>query len=641
MIRKNARFNYLICIYLLGIVFFSAFRIAETVAYGSQSAAALSLDGQYAKALWMGFRFDTAVSCYLLALPLLMMIVGEMARIGKRAYYAVVHYLLMVLYTVAFFACAADIPYFCYFFNRLDVVALTWLDDFSTSASMIVSEPQYLLYIVLFLAVAVAWWLLGRLLYRRVLIPHLDEHLPYSWSIPIAVVLLGAGLVGMRGKLSKIPMRVSTAYFCSDPFLNQIGLNPVFTFIKSLEDSGKSRNQPVELIDRDTARQIHRELLDTPADSTLPQAHVRLPEGMNVVVVMMESMSAAKTGIGLTPCLDSLAARSLYFTQAWSAGTHTHNGIYSTLYGHPAILARQLMKSTPMPTICGLPGHLRQAGYRTTFFLAHDEDFDGMRGFLYHNGFDRVVGQHSYPKHEVVGTWGVPDHVLFDHVLEHCDSTAHHGPFLAAVMTVSDHGPYILPRNTGLQPRTSELKTQMVEYADWSIGRFMRMAQQRHWFANTLFVFVADHGASIDPVYDMALSYNHVPMLFYAPGRIVPESTERMALQIDVPATVLGLLGLPQGDDMLGVNLMTHRRKYAYFSADDKVGMVDGELFYLYRHKQQRASLYRYRLASTDDLIEQHPERADSMRRHAFGMIQTSQQMLHDGTTKCNPQDGL
>ncbi len=649
MINKCARFNYLICIYLLGMVFFTAFRIAETAAYCAQTSSTVQLDGLYWKALWMGFRFDTTVSCYLLALPLVLMIVGEMARIRVRGFYAFIHYLLMALYSVAFFACAADIPYFCYFFNRLDAVALSWTEDFGTSASMIFSEPKYWLYIGLFFAAAVSWWLLGRILYKRLLLPNLEEHLPYAWSIPLTTALLCLGFIGMRGKLSKIPIRVGTAYFCNNPFLNQIGLNPVFTFAKSIEDSGKSRNQPVELIDLATAQTVVQDFLSQPTDdSILAQGRMHLPEGTNVVLVLMESMSAEKTSLAseksLSPCLDSLMALSLTFSQAWSAGIHTHNGIYSSLYGHPAILSRHLMRSSPIPQVCGLPQRLHEAGYSTTFLLAHDEDFDGMRGFLYQNGFDRVVGQRCYPKHEVVGTWGIPDHSLFDHALEHCDSIAKRGPFFTTIMTVSDHGPYILPKDIELVPRSKTLEEQVAEYADWSIGRFIRMARQREWFDNTLFIFIADHGASLCPTYDLPLAYNHVPLLFYAPGCIAPETTDRLALQLDLPATILGMLGLPCGDKMLGIDLMSQRRKYAYFSADDKIGVVDGELFYLYKYKQQRASLYRYREGGTEDLIEQYPEQADDMRRYAFSMIQASQQMLQDGTTQCPPplqNDGI
>ncbi|MGX8713552.1 MAG: LTA synthase family protein [bacterium] len=639
--KKNARFNYIILIYLAGIVVFTLFRLAETVAYCATTEGADDFGGLYGMALWKGFRFDTAISCYMLALPLILLIIGELARIRKRWYYAIVHYTAMVLYTVSFFACAADIPYFCYFFSRLDTVALTWMDDFGTSISMIVNEPRYIVYLLVFVAVAIGWWLLGRLIYKRVLLAHLDEHLSYGWAIPLAVVLLGVGFIGMRGKLSKIPMRVSTAYFCSNPFLNQIGLNPVFTFLKSVEDASKSANQQVELVDLETARAVLEEQQSWPADTTLAEASLHLPKGINVVVVLMESMSADKTSLldpatSLAPCLDSLMQRSITFTEAWSAGIHTHNGIYSTLYSHPAILSRNLMKSTPVAHVCGLPQALSAAGYSTTYFMAHDEDFDGMRGFLYQNGFDRVVGQHSYPASEVIGTWGIPDHVLFDHVIEHCDSVSKNAPFFVCVMTCSDHGPYLLPEGIDFKPRYNDMPKDVAAYADWSIGRFIRMAQTKPWFDNTLFVFVADHGAAYNPVYDLVLAYNHVPLLFFSPKYIKPKMVDRLAQQIDVAPTLLRLLDIDFEGSMLGVDLMNHYRPYAFFSADDKIGVVDGEWFYLYRVKQDRGSLYRYREKATEDLIGQQPDRAAAMRRYAFGMIQGSQRMLLDGATDCH-----
>ncbi|MCB1323538.1 MAG: hypothetical protein KDK34_24985, partial [Leptospiraceae bacterium] len=40
-----------------------------------------------------------------------------------------------------------------------------------------------------------------------------------------------------------------------------------------------------------------------------------------------------------TPHLDSLAQdRSYWFTHFYSAGIHTYNGVYSTLFGFPASL---------------------------------------------------------------------------------------------------------------------------------------------------------------------------------------------------------------------------------------------------------------------------------------------------------------
>ena len=639
-LKKSARFNYIILIYLAGVVFFTLFRLTETWVYCLQSDESIELGSRFMRALGIGWRFDTVVSCFMLALPLILLAIGEFAHIIKKGYYGVIHYLTMTLYTICFLTCAADIPYFCYFFMRFDVSAFTLADSFGATAGMILGEPRYAVFLLVFIAVAVGWWFLGRLIYRRVLLAHLDERLHLAWGIGLTLLLAFMVFAGMRGQLrSKSPIRIGYAHFCDNPFLNQIGLNPVFTFMKSLE-SGWGYGKPLELADESTVAEVLAEFKELSLDKSLPEATLRLKEGTNVVVIMMESMSAYKTGImgeenSLTPFLDSLMGVSLTFPQAWSAGIHTHNGIYSTLWGHPALMNRHMMKSPHPPLICGLSQRLGQQGYSTTFFMTHYLDYDNLRGFLHLNGISQVRGQQNYPKKESVGIWGVPDHVMFDHIVDYIDSVAAHGPFLVCAMTCSDHGPYVVPEGIDFKPRNNVMSKKIVEYADWSIAHFIHALSKKPYFENTLFVLIADHGGSQDKTYEMSLSYHHVPLIFFAPGQIEPHTVERLAMQIDVAPTTLGLLGIESGETMMGVNLLDHRRPYAYFSADDKIGVVDDDYFWLFRDKDKRESLYQYKKKSKDDLIDKAPEKASAMRRHAFAMIQASQQMIQNLATSC------
>ncbi|MBQ9418465.1 MAG: sulfatase-like hydrolase/transferase [Bacteroidales bacterium] len=645
--KKYARFNYLLIVYLLGVLYFTLFRLVETWVFCSQAAEPIDMKGLFGYALYTGWRFDTVVSCYILALPALMMLVGEYTRWRARAFYQVAHYFINVCYTVAFFACAADIPYFCYFYSRLDVVSLTWGDTPDMVLGMIFGEWKYVLALLAFVVVAVSWWLATRWVFRRVLDRGLlraegeVKPAPLYATIPLALVLIFLTFTGMRGRLNrKSPIRVGTASFCEVPFLNQIGLNPAFTFIKSVEELNKSRNKPVELIAVEEAERVWAEQQAWVEDSALAERAVVLPERTNVVLVIMESMATEKTslaesGQSLTPCLDSLMAGGRLYTNAWSAGIHTYNGIYSSLYGHPAIMHRHTMKQATIFRMCGLPQALRAAGYTTSYFMPHDADFDNMRGFLYNNGFNEVYGQSEYKASEVVGTWGVPDHTLFDYALERGRKAYAEGePFFTTVMTCSDHSPYVIPEGISFKAKNSEMNKAIVEYADWSIGRFMRMAEKEPWFGQTLFVFVGDHGAARPCIYDISLPYNHVPILFYAPWCIKASREQAPAMQLDIAATVLGML--PQGPAArtLGVDLQRISRPYAYFSADDKVGVVSRSgWFYLWRVKEERESLYR--MGETTDMIGQYADTAAAMRRYAFGMVQLSQQMLLDHTTDC------
>lgn len=633
--KKYPRLSYLLTSYLLGIVVFTLFRVVNTLVYCNGCESWPDFGGLYPQALFMGWRFDTVISCYFLALPALMLIVAELAHIRSKVYHQIAHHIIVTLCIIGFLACAADIPFFNTFFIRLDAVATQEADSIGIIANMIVSEPRYIVFLFAFLAVAVGYWFAMRCIYRKTLRDNLDTFAPLGWAIAGSVLLALSIFIGMRGRLSKkSPIRVGTAYFCNNPFLNQIGLNPVFTFIKSAEELNKSANKPLNLTDAATAEAIYQAEHNTPADSTLMPAGMTmpLPEGTNVVMVIMESMTAEKTCLAenssagsLTPVLDSLMANGLVFTRTYSAGIHTYNGIYSSLYSHPALLARHTMKHTFVPQMDGLPQQLKKAGYNTAYLMTHDENFDNMQGFLYGNAFDSVIGQSYYPKNEIVGTWGIPDHVLMKHAVEHCNEAVKVGPFLTVIMTCSDHPPFYLPDDIDFHPSNTKLENQMVEYADYSIGELIRLAQQQPWFDNTLFVFIADHGQIWGAnKYDLALSYHHVPMLFYYPGKIAPSRYDGLALQIDLGPTLLGMMPFATSNNTCGLDLLRQRRKYAYFSADEKIGVMDDEYYYVYRVADNEGNLYHFATGGTEDMTAQQPQRAESMRQHAFGMLQWS-----------------
>ena len=654
--KRGARYRYILAAYAVGIVVFTLFRLLNTWVYCHNAAAVPDFEGQYFQALVMGWRFDTVVSCYLLTLPLLMMIVGELAHIKVRGYYLTVHIILVTLYTVAFFACAVDVPFFSYFFTRLNAVAANEIDSFGLIADMILSEPVYLLGLLAFVLLAVGYALLMRCIFKRMFLDgrrvNLEERadtggcpygfLPTGWAIVLAVVLAFGTFVGMRGRLSKkSPIRVGTAYFCGNAFLNQLGLNPVFTFVKSIEEMNKNANRPLYLIDADEARQVYDAERATPIDSTLAAHAITLPKGTNVVLVIMESMTVEKTGLfhherSHTPCLDSLMRQGLVFTHCYSAGIHTYNGIYSTLYSHPGLMARHTMKHTFIPSMCGLPHPLQANGYQTTYMMTHDEDYDNMRGFLHANGFDSVIGQHSFPADESVGTWGLPDHRLFEHAVEHCTKVSQRGPFLTTIMTCSDHVPYILPDDIPFNPRSKAMDERMTEYADWSINHFMQLAAAQPWFDSTLFVFIADHGAASSTHYDIALSYHHVPMLFYCPKHITPQRCDRLALQLDLFPTLMGMLPYEYCNNTFGLDLLRQRRDMAYFGSDDKLSALDTAYLYVCQVAENIEHLFHYCDSTPGDQSTHHPDLVATMRRKVFGMVQHSYNMIDNRTTNCD-----
>ena len=630
------KIKYIFLAYITGIGLFNLFRLILVLVYAANPENIVAFDSLLLKSFAIGLQFDTCISCYILSLPLIAELVAVFAKIKSKVYHKSIHVLTCTLFCLAFLISASDIPYFNYFFNHLNASIFSYFNSFDFLLRMIVEESSYLIFLFLFLGVCIGYVFLMNLIYKHTLAEE-EKPLPYLKSIPLALLCLLLCFVGMRGRLEmKSPLRIGTAYHCNDPFLNSLGLNPSFVLIKSVEESSKAANRNLELMDSDKANRIFEK---QKASLRNPKQELHLTKGTNIVLIIMESMSAEKSGhfnpeSRLTPNLDKIADSSLSFEQAYTAGIHTYNGVYSTLFSHPALFDRHSMKASLIPTMDGLPNTLAEKGYQTLYFTTHDSQFDNIAGFLFANGIQKIISQSDYPSEQIKSTLGVSDHVMFEKAVSTISSLDKDKPFFVCMLTSSDHGPYILPTDIPFKPSSKELKDQMVEYADWAIGHFVSMARKQDWFEQTLFVFVADHGyVKPGSRYEMPLSYHHTPMLLYCPKQIKAEKDSSLALQIDLAPTILSMLIPDYENKTMGIDLLTQSRPYAYFCADNKVGVIDNQYFCIF-DRQGGEMLYRLNDKEKTNCIEQEKERAIEMKTYAFGMMQKSNDVLKSKVRK-------
>ena len=223
------RTAYIFLTYLNGVVFFGIFRLLLVIVYMMTAEHEVAIDALLLKSFAIGLQFDTCVSCYLLALPLLAVLTGYFAKIENKVYYKIVHIFTCTVFSVAFLISAADIPYFNYFFAHLNATVFSYFSSFGFLVKMIVQEPAYLVFALLFAVVCVLYVLLMNRYYKKVLLQRRKD-IRYFKSVPFALLCVLLCCVGMRGRLAaKSPLRVGTAYHCDNAFLNYVGLNPSFT----------------------------------------------------------------------------------------------------------------------------------------------------------------------------------------------------------------------------------------------------------------------------------------------------------------------------------------------------------------------------------------------------------------------------
>lgn len=642
--------RYLVSIHLLGLLFFAAFRLVLFLQgydyLAGENLSALTRAEAFARGLWL----DNVVACYIMILPLTAVSVCALMGYYGRALFRSIGLFFSVFYVLAFAISAADIPYFAYFFKHINASIFNWFGYTGTTLGLMFGEFSYIVAFVLFLCLSFLFVYLARLLRKRTCLD-IQRVSPekFHWNnegltLLASIVLIGGCMFGIRGRVGYNPIKVSAAYYCNNTFLNQLGVSPTFNLLRSSLEASKSENREIDLMDEQEAIARVRQELHI-ADS-LPEVspvarrveNPGEPTRQNVVLIFMESMSAELMGhFGnpwqLTPFLDTIATQSLCFNRFFSAGTHTNHAIHSTLYSYPALMKRNSMKGAVIPFFAGLPTILQDNGYSTLFFMTHESQYDNMNGYLRTNGFDHIFAQENYPKEKVVNSFGVQDDFLYQYAVPVLSQTAREGkPFFAALLSISNHPPYVIPKDFKARSNTDELR--IVEFADHALKEFIDQARQEEWFDNTIFVFVGDHGKLVGtPRSDMPLSFNHVPLLIYSPATIEPRQIDDLGGQTDIAPTLLGLLQIDYTDNGFGINLLREKRRAVVFTSDDAIGCVNDSLFYIYKPKEDQEWLLAHEKA-----IEQSGDIADkearqSLRNYSFAVLQTAQYLMNNDLT--------
>lgn len=627
---------YIATVYLTGMVCFTLCRLI--LLWRNFALLDLGVDNSaewICRALLMGVRFDNVISGYLLSLPVLLLLAGQIFPRMHRTAAQMSKWWITAVYALAIMMCVGDIPFFEQFRIRLNAVMFNYIGGGMTFVvRMVGGQWQYMLFSVAAVSLAALFAIFNLRLARRWTIDNFRRsHRPTAIILLIALCIIPFSI---RGRLSrKSPIRVGTAYISNNAFINQLGLNPVFTLMRStldmsgnelhVQDSGRARAFAACELGRDRSFGRRFEAQQTPVD--------------NLVVILMESNTADRLRsegdtAGLLPCLDTLIGKGLYFRNAYSTGIHTYNGVYSTLTSLPSYLNKHTMKESIIPQLGGIPERMMQEGMSTIFFTTHDAQFDNMSGFVMGNGIRSVVSEPDYDSSEIVSTLGVPDHVMYDKALRILDMEHEAGRrFCAVLLTSSNHPPYNVPDVGWFEPRTDDISTQVVEYADRAMQRFIASAATREWFSSTLFVITADHGKAIRNDFAIPLSYNHIPLLFYSPGNIPPELRDDPVSQMDIMPTAADMLGMEFVNTTLGINLMRERRRIVPFSTDDCLAAIDNDYLYVYDNPNDIAYLYDLNAEGRARYVNVAGSHRDVIRRmheYSISMMQTGWDIHHD-----------
>lgn len=641
---------YLLTIHIGALLFFFIFRFILFVSTDHQFPENIQNDvALQAIAFIKGVWFDNVIACYILLLPLVILWIAGICNYTAKWLYRAIAVYFIVFYSLSFIISAANIPYFGYFFKTINSSIYNWFGYGATTAGMVFGETSF--YFPIFLGVvsilAFGWGImtLSYYFYRlSIKIPNSISRIHRIAVFVTGAACIGLCLFGIRGRMGYNPIKVSQAYYCEDPFLNQLGVNPVFNLLTSTLDDNRKENRYLHLMPEQEAILEVQKLLDrkgiaeiSPIAREIKQSANATPK--NVVLIFMESMSANLMGSfgsakNLTPFLDSLYQQSLSFSHFYSSGIHTNHGMYSTLYSFPAIMKRNAMKGSVIPIYSGLPTILKDNGYQNLFFMTHESQYDNMNAFFRTNGFDEIYAQENYPAEKVVNSFGVQDDFLYQYALPVLNKKAASGhPFFTVLLSISNHPPYVIPDY--FEPHSEKPEDQIVEYADWSIKQFMTEAGKQPWFDNTIFVLLGDHGKLVgSPESEIPQSYNHIPLMIYGKG-IQPEIKNQFGGQIDVAPTLLGLLNISYIQNNFGIDLLKEQRPCMFYTADNLIAARDTTHLYIYSPDNQQE--FRYEQAENELHFAESSQAFEQLKRYCFSMLQSTEYLVKEHKTIDKP----
>lgn len=380
---------------------------------------------------------------------------------------------------------------------------------------------------------------------------------------------------GLRSSLtSKRPINSSNTVFSTDQMTNCLGLNSLYTLgfaIYSMKNEGNSEKMYGKMDSKEAIKRV-KTYMNVPdadfTDSELPLSHLQKSSNLqkrpyNLVIFLQESLGAEYVGslggLPLTPEFDKLTKEGLLFTNLYCTGTRSVRGIEAVISGFLPSPSESVVKLSNSQTgFFTLAAALKDKGYHTSFIYGGMANFDNMASFFNGNGFEDIVDEPDFSndKTALEGTWGFSDEDLAVKANSYFKSKGEK-PFFSLMFSTSNHEPFEFPdRRIKLYDKKKQTVHNAIEYADFSIGKFFEMAKKEAYFKNTIFIVIADHNTRTYGKNLVPINKFHIPALIIGPGVGKGITYNKLSSQIDIPPTLLDMIGMDVTNPMPGRDLL-------------------------------------------------------------------------------------
>lgn len=660
--QTSRRLKYLFSVIAIYWILFIILRISFYFVYRGVSGDIEF--SELVKAFLMGIRFDLRLAI-IISLPLILLsmipyfnlttsnIIRKTASI-----YVLIISIIMILFYVA------DSGHYGYLDNRLDITAVSFIENPIISLQMIwESYPVIWGLIIIILLIYGLHFCYNKIAQRT--INKLKTNISI-WQKSIGIILGTVILIiSSWGTLSQYALYWSDAQFSRNQFVTSMGLNPVLYFFDTIKFQEQDYNiekvrshygtmtEFLNITDSDiTSLNFTRTISSTITNEK------NLP---NVVILFLESVGANRLSImgnplNSTPNLDQLIKKSLFFDHFYVPYVGTARSIFTLITGIPDVA--RIKTSSRNPIIRNQNTIINDfKNYNKHFIIGGSASWANIRSLITHNIKDvklTELGDFDSPRLDV---WGISDLDLFRESHEIFKNQSKDKPFFAIVQTASNHKPYSIPEDNegfeSIEVSENELykagfksveQYNGMRFLDHTISKFFEMASKEPYYNNTIFVLFGDHGTS-DPRahhmppadYDLKIRSYNVPLIIYSPGNI--EQTQiihKVCGLADVLPTIAGLVGIPYTNHTIGRDILNEENDNSYSLiintklSPSSYGII-GKDFYLQKFRDGSGQTFHDLNSSspTDDAKLEYPNKHIKFDELTDAVYETSKYLLY------------
>ncbi|MBB1332784.1 MULTISPECIES: LTA synthase family protein [unclassified Pseudoalteromonas] len=542
-----------------------------------------------------GLRVDTATLSYILMPALLLIIISTLVSKQQLIRGIIKYYLLLMTALLIFFEVitATFISEYDLRPNRLFIEYLIYPKE--VSRMIFAGYKIEVFTTLLFLIVGVK-------LATKVFTSQWRSHcqLPIIKHSLLVISLLCLTVLGARNSLGHRPLNPAMVAFSTDHLLNDLSLNSLYSVafaIKQLSNEKSSQDfygtmAEEELLALVRASMQNEQAVFNDASAPTKTFHQAAYQGKpkNLVIILQESLGARYVGtlggLPLTPNIDKLYQRGWGFDNLYATGTRSVRGIEAVITGFTPTPSRAVVKlDKSQRDFFTIADFLSKQDYQTQFIYGGESHFDNMQSFFLGNGFQHIVDSNDFANIDFNGSWGASDEDLYNQADIELTKLQQQGqPFFSLVFSSSNHSPYEFPDNKiALYDNEKQTRNNAAKYADYALGTFIEKAKQSSYWDDTVFIVIADHDSRVSGASLVPIDHFRIPAVIFGKG-INAKRDHQLASQLDIPTTLLSLIGASGEHPMIGRDLtqpiadnkqramMQYDKNFAYITGNSGQG---------------------------------------------------------------------